>query len=187
MRVCITLLLALWASALSSASLFSDEWDDEFKDATEVFLPLGTDWRLLKAQCYQESLLDPFAVSHVGAAGLCQFMPGTWSDARMAIGASIDADRFIPEASIRAAGWYMGRLHGQWRAERPSMDRFMLSAASYNAGLGHLVAAQRLCGGENLYRDIIPCLSQVTGNHSKETVTYVQRIVGRWWPAMLFQ
>lgn len=61
----------------------------------------------------------------------------------------------------------------------------MISAASYNAGAGHLIKAQRLCGGGNLYRQIIPCLPQVTGKHSAETIDYVDKIIGRWWPAML--
>lgn len=38
----------------------------------------GVDWRLLKAQYYQESHLKPNAVSPVGAAGVAQFMPATW-------------------------------------------------------------------------------------------------------------
>ena len=63
----------------------------------------------------------------------------------------------------------------------------MLAAASYNAGAGHLIKAQRLCDGRNLYREIIPCLPQVTGRHSAETIDYVQKIIGRWWPQMLFQ
>ncbi len=35
------------------------------------------DWRLLAAQCYQESTFDPKAVSFAGAKGLMQIMPGT--------------------------------------------------------------------------------------------------------------
>lgn len=62
----------------------------------------------------------------------------------------------------------------------------MIAAASYNAGAGHLIKAQKLCGGGNLYRVIIPCLPQVTGHHSMETIGYVENIIGRWWPMMLF-
>ena len=150
-----------------------------------MFLPLGTDWRLPKAQCYQESLLNPFAVSPVGAVGLCQFMSGTWSDAVDANQSLSGLDRRNPEGSILAAGWYMGRLHKAWRAERPAMDRYMLAAASYNAGLGHIVASQRACGGVNAYSGVIACLHKITGRHALETRTYVERIVGKWWPMML--
>lgn len=98
-----------------------------------------------------------------------------------------EANIFSPEQSITAAGWYMGRLHRFWKSERPAIDRYMIAAASYNAGAGHLVKAQRICGGGNLYRQIIPCLPQVTGDHARETKTYVERIVGRWWPMMLLE
>ena len=38
---------------------------------------IGWDWRLLAAQCYQESTFDPEAVSWAGAKGLMQIMPKT--------------------------------------------------------------------------------------------------------------
>lgn len=179
------LLLALSVCASSSASLFRSDWDRDFKNATDTFLPPGTDWRLLKAQCYQESRLDALAVSPVGAAGLCQFMPGTWREVSGPLGLK-PGDTWLPEASIRAAGYYMGKLHHTWRADRPMMDRHMLALASYNAGAGHLINAQRHCGGGNLYAQIIPCLPRITGKHSAETTGYVRQIITRWWPALLF-
>ena len=81
----------------------------------------------------------------------------------------------------------MGQLHRTWKAPRPAMDRMMISMASYNAGAGHLIRAQRICGGGNLYAQIIPCLPQVTGRHSKETIDYVENIIGRWYPRMLLE
>lgn len=171
----------LSASASWSASLFPDKYDKHFKEAT-IFLPPGTDWRLLKAQCYQESRLQPRAVSPVGAMGLCQFMPGTWKEAKKAINVK---NVWNPEQSIIAAAWYMGKLNKTWSAPRPAIDRWMLAAASYNAGSGHLIKAQRLCGGPNAYADIIKCLPRVTGHHSKETIGYVKNIMTRWWPQMI--
>ena len=185
MRVCTILLLGLLPCASSWASLFPSKWDSDFKSATEVFLPVGTDWRLLKAQCWQESRLQPLAVSPVGAYGLCQFLPGTAGDVAPKIGATPD-QFWLPEVSIRDAGYYMGQLHRTWKAPRPAMDRMMISMASYNAGAGHLIKAQSICGGGNLYSQIIPCLPQVTGHHSKETIDYVEQIIGKWWPRMLF-
>jgi membrane-bound lytic murein transglycosylase F len=171
----------LWASP------FSNNWDVQFRKESGTFMP-GIDWRLLKAQCYQESLLDPLAVSHAGAVGLCQFMPGTWSDARRALGWATAAAATDPDLSITAAAWYMSKLRGVWTAKRPDMDRHMLAMACYNAGCGNVLKAQRLCDNARLYKDIVPpCLPQVTGRHSTETITYVERIVGKWWPAMLYQ
>lgn len=116
------------------------------------------------------------AVSPVGAMGLCQFMPGTWGEARGALRYSPGASAFDPDLSIEAAGWYMARMRRGWSAPRPEADRHSLAAASYNAGFGNLLKAQRRCGGANGYGEIIGCLPDVTGRHSRETITYVRRI-----------
>lgn len=172
--------LVAWPSLCSSASLFPDTFDDAFEDATEQWLP-GTDWRRLKAQCYQESLLDPLAESHVGAQGLCQFMPGTWRDVSADL--ALTASPFVPDASIHAAAYYMRRLIRGWSSPRPAEDRRRLAEASYNAGFGNLLAAQRRCHGAALYAEIVACLPQVTGKHADETTTYVERIQ-RWYRLM---
>lgn len=175
------LLAFTWPPVSWSGSPFPDDYDDAFKDAA-IFLPLGTDWRLLKAQCYQESRLNPFAVSPAGAMGLCQFMPKTWEDMQERHGFS---NQWMPEQSIRAAAIYMQNLNRGWSSERPQADRYLLALASYNAGFGNLLQAQRKCDMAILYAQIIPCLEQVTGMHSKETRNYVSNIIGRWYPAML--
>ena len=56
------------------------------------------DWRLLAAQCYQESTFDPKARSWAGACGLMQIMPGTADH----LGLS-RANIYDPEQNIAAA------------------------------------------------------------------------------------
>lgn len=129
--------------------------------------------------------MRPHVTSPAGAYGLCQFMPGTARDIGSRIGATPE-QFWLPEVSIRAAGAYMAQMRHTWRAERPDMDRTMLALASYNAGAGHLIRSQSLCGGGMLYAEIIQCLPKVTGRHSDETISYVRNIVTRWWPQMLF-
>src|SRR3546814_16571194 len=80
--------------------------------------------------------------------------------------------------AIEAGAFYDARLRRQWRAERPEADRLSLMFASYNAGLGSILNAQRRCNGAPPYQDIIACLPQVTGRHATETTTYVAMI----WP-----
>lgn len=167
----------------SSASLFPNQYDRAFKDAA-LFLPIGTDWRLLKAQCWQESRLIPQAVSPAGAFGVCQFMLATASE--MLAKHDELTNLWIPEQSILAAALYMRQLIRGWSAPRPPMDRYMLALASYNAGFGNLLAAQRLADDANRYVDIIDELEDVTGTHSEETITYVKLIISKWYPAMLF-
>ena len=115
--------------------------------------------------------------------GLCQFMPGTWSDMQRRYPELTDP--WLPIQSIRAAAIYMRDLNRQWSSPRPQADRYMLALASYNAGLGHILNAQRRCDMAVLYAEVVPpCLPGVTGHHSAETIGYVELIVGRWWPLM---
>lgn len=137
---------------------------------------------ILKAQLYQESLLNPNAVSHVGASGLGQFMPATWGEVSRQLGYE-GVSVFSTAHNIDAAAYYMsGRLR-MWSSPRPISDRLSLGWACYNAGCGWILKAQKLCGNQNLYNEIIECLPKVTGKHSKETMTYVERI-WRWWLEM---
>ena len=65
----------------------------------QQYAPLARwDWRLIAAQCYQESTFDPQARSWAGACGLMQIMPTT---ADM-VGLSRN-DLFDPEKNIAAA------------------------------------------------------------------------------------
>lgn len=131
---------------------------------------------------YQESRLDPDAVSPVGARGLAQFMPGTWRMMAAELRLGLDASPHS-EIAIEAGAYYMARLRRQWSSPRPQADRHKLAQASYNAGLGHLLTAQKRCAMAVLYDAIIRCLPGVTGRHSEETITYVTRI-WRWWRLM---
>jgi len=59
-------------------------------------------------------------------------------------------------------------------------DRTAASDASYNAGLGNILAAQTACGGRSKYDEIIRCLPKITGENSRETITYIERIAKFW-------
>lgn len=175
-----TLGAVLSACACSPAwsSVFPDKYDIQIRKAANRYLP-GYDWRLWKAQLYQESLLNPDAVSPVGARGLAQFMPGTWAEVSQQLG----FHGISPHAAgpaITAGAYYQGRMISIWKAPRPAADRYSLAAASYNAGAGNLIKAQKVCGGANGYSEIIQCLPRVTGKHAAETTTYVQRIWQYW-------
>jgi len=113
-------------------------------------------------------------------------MPGTARDVGPKIGAKPDAF-WLPEVSILGAGYYMGKLTKSWKSERPPLDRHKLALASYNAGIGHILKSQRICGGPKLYDEIIVCLPRITGRHSAETIGYTKNIVDRWYPAMVLQ
>lgn len=99
---------------------------------------IGWDWRLLASQAYQESKFDATARSWAGAQGLLQLMPATAREVGV-------ADAYDPEQNVEGAVRYLDWLEGQWAPEVPDPDerlRFVL--ASYNAGRGHVMDAQRL-------------------------------------------
>lgn len=150
--------------------------DALIQSAAEQHLP-GWDWRYLKVQYWQESRFDPEAVSPAGAVGIAQFMPGTWRDYSGKAGYKT-AKRTSVEASIVTGAYYMRHLLDQWTSPRPPMDRYCLALASYNAGLGNLVKAQKAVNGKLFYHEIIAGLPLVTGARSKETIGYVKKILG---------
>lgn len=171
------ILLVLSGTAFSAEIPTRSPFDGFFEKYTRRYLP-GVDSDLIKAQCWQESRFKTDAVSPVGAAGVCQFMPGTWKDAKKSLGLPSSLSVFHPEQNIQAAAFYMGAQYKTWKSPRPPEDRHNLAAASYNAGAGHLINAQKLCGSPALYREIVKCLPNVTGKHSKETIGYVRYIRG---------
>lgn len=136
----------------------------------------GHDWHLLKAQCIVESNLKTTAVSPVGAKGVCQFMPPTWNDAERAAVVPFGTSPYVARWNIEAGAWYGRQMFNVWSSPRPTWDRYQLAWASYNAGAGHIIKAQRLCNMAYLYSEIITCLPQVTGHHAEETQQYVPRI-----------
>ena len=150
------------------------------------------DWRLMAAQCYQESTFDPQARSWAGACGLMQIMPGTADHLGLARG-----DMFDPEKNIAAAARYLAELEQTFAdiPERSERTKFVLAA--YNGGHFHIRDAMALAqkNGRNPRRwadveTFVLGLSQskyytdpVVKNgymRGSETVDYVRKIHERW-------
>jgi membrane-bound lytic murein transglycosylase MltF len=148
--------------------------------SAHTFFLLPFDWRLLKAQLIAESALNPQATSAVGAMGLAQFMPDTWAEMLDKVNMPADTSPFNAEASIHCCGFYMESLIKQWSSPRPEIDRYCLALASYNAGLGNILKAQKLAKSDR-YHEIIAQLPKVTGDdNAKQTSDYVSRIMATW-------
>lgn len=152
------------------------EYDNLIKEATEDWLPQW-EWLWFKSQFYAESLLQADAVSPAGAKGLCQFMDDTWDDVSVRLHYPSTASPFNPIYAIPAGVYFMSLLRNGWAAKRSEDDRRKLSFASYNAGFGNILKAQKLANGATDYDSIIAKLPDVTGKKSKETIGYVKRIV----------
>ncbi len=110
-------------------------------------------------------------------------MPGTWGDLSRRLEFPPAASPHDAKLAIEAGAVYDADLRQQWSRNRPPMEAHRLALASYNAGTGHILKAQRACGGASLWSGISPCLSQVTGQHAGETLGYVTRI--EHWRALM--
>ncbi|WP_315578462.1 transglycosylase SLT domain-containing protein [Hoylesella oralis] len=150
------------------------------------------DWRLMAAQCYQESTFDPRAHSWAGACGLMQIMPRTAAHLGLAV-----ADIYDPERNIAASAKYLQELGAHFSDIENPVERSYFVLASYNGGFFHIRDAMALARKygkspyrwsdvaeyvQNLsrpefYRDPVVKYGYMRGN---ETVDYVSRIRDRY-------
>ena len=84
----------------------------------------GIPQRWIRAVMEVESASNPRAVSHAGAMGLMQIMPGTWAELRAAYG--FGDDPFDPRENILAGAAYLRQMY-----DRFGSPGFL---AAYNAG-----------------------------------------------------
>jgi soluble lytic murein transglycosylase-like protein len=132
----------------------------------------GGRWKDRAAQVRQESGFNPQAQSPVGARGLAQFMPGTWSWVKAQGWVPSEATPVDVEPALqgqhRYMGWLEARCEGRWT---PALG-------AYNAGLGSVRKAQLVAQSLGLEgADAwLRALPHVTQAHARETQTYIQRI-----------
>ena len=164
-------------------------YDEKFRQAAAE---TGWDWRLIAAQCYQESGFDPTAVSWAGARGLMQIMPTT------ARGLGVSPEQlYSPDVNIRTAARYISKLNEMFSDIRSREERIKFVLAAYNGGPGHVRDAMALAGkyGGNAqrwadvstyvlrlsepkyYRDPVVKHGYMIG---KETHGYVADVIARW-------
>ena len=96
----------------------------------------GFDWRMIVAQIYQESHLNPWAKSRAGARGLMQLLPRT----ARSLGVK---DIYNPVENINAGVRHLKNLY-EYYDYVPGEDRLLISLAAYNTGQGHIGDARRL-------------------------------------------
>ena len=127
----------------------------------------GWDWRLLAAQCYQESCFDALAVSWAGAQGLMQLMPATASNiaGKCGIAYSGKDDLFDPMTNVSFGSCYLMQLLEKYGGNR------ILASAAYNAGPGR-VTRWTDGDGAGVAADI-----WVESIPFKETRNYVQNVL----------
>ncbi len=102
----------------------------------------GFDWRLIAAQIYQESHLNPWAKSRAGARGLMQIMPST----AKSLGVT---DLFDPVQNINGGVLHLKNLYDIYD-KATGNDRLLISLAAYNTGQGHIFDARKLAKKKGL-------------------------------------
>ena len=116
----------------------------------------------LKYLAVVESELKLKAVSHVGAVGLWQLMPGTAKELGLKVTNKYD-ERRLCYKSTKAAAIYLNDLYKQF-------GDWLLVIAAYNSGPGPVYAAIKKSGSRNFWR-----LQQYLPT---ETKLHVKRFIG---------
>lgn len=128
-------------------------------------------WTIVHAITRQESLFDRAAVSHAGARGLMQLMPGTAREVAGRMGLPYAQDRLIqdPEYNVLLGSTYFAGLLDQWGGSYP------LAVASYNAGPGNVRRWVREHGDPRTPGvDMVEWIEKIP---FFETRNYVQRVL----------
>ncbi len=133
--------------------------------------PPGADYTVVHAIARQESEFDRDRVSHAGARGLMQLMPGTAQEQAGKMGmaymsASLTGD---PQYNIRLGDAYFARMMDYYGGSFP------LAAAAYNAGAGNVNKWLRANGDPRTGGiDWLRWIEQIP---IFETKNYVQRVI----------
>ncbi|RPF70665.1 lytic transglycosylase domain-containing protein [Aurantiacibacter spongiae] len=133
--------------------------------------PPGANWTMVHALARQESQFAENAISHAGARGLMQFMPGTAQEEARRAGLPYSAQRLIddPAYSMQLGSNHIERLIAYYDGSYP------LAIAAYNAGPGNVNKWLRENGDPRTGEvDWLKWIEQI-GFY--ETKNYVQRVI----------
>jgi membrane-bound lytic murein transglycosylase F len=171
-------LFALSSRSTAVAQTVTDRYDDTFRKYSQRFFGPGYDWRVFKAQAMAESNIDMNAKSWVGARGIMQLMPSTFSEIRSKNPEMVAINK--PEWNIAAGIYYDRELWKRWTDQQGEQSSQAFTMASYNAGRGTLLRAQDVARLKVLDPTIWINIETVAPNvprwRHEETLAYVQRI-----------
>lgn len=127
-------------------------------------------WSVAHGIARQESSYDPYAVSHAGARGMMQLMPGTAREQAGKMGLGYDGYRLIsdPNYNVALGSAYFQRMLNIWNGNVP------LAVASYNAGSGNVSKWVRRYGDPRGRVDVVSWIEAIPFD---ETRGYVQRVI----------
>lgn len=133
-------------------------------------VPSGRVWSLVHGITRQESSFDKAVVSHAGARGMMQLMPGTAQEQAGKLGLGYDFGRLTtdPAYNVMLGSAYFQRLLGIYDGSYP------LAVAAYNAGPGNVRKWINAYGDPRGNVDIVSWIEKIP---FMETRGYVQRVL----------
>ena len=136
-----------------------------------VAAPAGTNWTFVHAISRQESQFAENAISHAGARGLMQLMPGTAREQAGKMGISYMSADLIGsvDTNIRLGDGYFGRMMDYYGGSYP------LAVAAYNAGPGNVNKWLRANGDPRTGG--VSWIDWIERIPLYETKNYVQRVL----------
>ena len=128
------------------------------------------DWTMIHAIARQESQFDRAAISHAGARGLMQLMPGTARDTATKLGLAYNAAALTTDTdyNIMVGSTYFRHIFGLYGS-------YPLAVAAYNAGPGNVNKWLRANGDPRMPGvDMVDWIEAIP---IYETKNYVQRVL----------
>jgi len=151
---------------------------DGFLDFQSIAFPripvpagYSQNWTMIHALIRQESQFAQNAVSHAGARGLMQLMPGTAREQAGKIGLSYSPDSLMgdPNYNIQLGSGYFVRMMSYYNGSYP------LAIAAYNAGPGNV--NKWLAANGDPRSGAISWVDWIERIPLYETKNYVQRVI----------
>jgi len=138
-----------------------------------VETPVVNDWTMVHAIGRQESEFDRTRVSHAGARGVMQLMPGTAREQSRKLGVQYMSASLIrdPSYNIRLGDAYFARMMDYYGGAYP------LAIGAYNAGPGRVNQWLRMNGDPRKGEiDWVTWVEKIPANF--ETRYYIMRVLG---------
>ena len=157
---------------------WTNKYDEHFRKYSKRFFGVGFDWKWFKAQAIAESSLRDDVKSWAGAKGIMQIIPRTFDEIQEKNPSFININE--PRWNIAAGIYYNNQQYRMWKDISVSDDKLSFMFASYNAGRGTILNAQRVSMEEgypgNSWNHIEAVAPKVPRWRHDETLGYIKKI-----------
>lgn len=179
---CMVIVFSFTAFAQDLPPIDSKSWtnkyDEHFRKYSKRFFGVGFDWKWFKAQAIAESSLRDDVKSWAGAKGIMQIIPRTFDEIQEKNPSFININE--PRWNIAAGIYYNNQQYRMWKDISVSDDKLSFMFASYNAGRGTILSAQRVSKQEgypgNSWNHIEAVAPKVPRWRHDETLGYIKKI-----------